>query len=68
MVQLPYNNERKREKAVEGRWWFVKNQGDVGQSEEAPRKVDNVISNNIRDGVFGSAHSRDVLGVVSPKS
>jgi len=40
----------------------------VGQSEEAPLMVDNVISDNIRDGVFGSAHSRDVLGVVSAKS
>jgi hypothetical protein len=38
---------------------------DVGQSEEAPRKIDNVISDNIRDEVSGSAHNRDVLGVVS---
>jgi hypothetical protein len=37
---------------------------DVGQSEEAPRKVDNVISDN----VSRSAHSRDVLGVVTAKS
>jgi hypothetical protein len=50
---------------------------DEGQTKEAPQKVHNVVSDNIwdggvvsdniREGVFGSAHSRDVAGVVSVK-
>jgi hypothetical protein len=38
---------------------------DVGDFEEASRKVDNVISDNIRDGDFGSTNSREGLKTAS---
>jgi hypothetical protein len=38
---------------------------DVGQSEEAPQSINCIISDNIRDGDFGSANSQEELKIAS---